>query len=154
MSRVALLAEKMDHHPEWFNVYNTVEVTLTTHDCGGLSEKVSIVYCYLMHFNPICNHHSPCCCYRTSKWLSPWTRMQWHYCLRHQRSRTMHLHLASALCNHHSTHTSNSVDIKYHSLSLTLTLYYTLHILSNKSIILVKYLTIIISLERLAQIIY
>ena len=39
MARVALHAEKMDHHPEWFNVYNRVEVTLSTHDCGGLSEK-------------------------------------------------------------------------------------------------------------------
>lgn len=37
MSRVALLAEKMDHHPEWFNVYRTVKVMLTTHDAGGLS---------------------------------------------------------------------------------------------------------------------
>ena len=39
MSRVALLAEKLDHHPEWFNVYNRVEVTLSTHDAGGLTEK-------------------------------------------------------------------------------------------------------------------
>ncbi len=39
MSQVALLAEKMDHHPEWFNVYNRVEIVLSTHDCGGLSER-------------------------------------------------------------------------------------------------------------------
>lgn len=38
MNRVALVAEKMDHHPEWFNVYNRVEVVLTTHDCDGLSQ--------------------------------------------------------------------------------------------------------------------
>lgn len=37
MTRVALLAEKRDHHPEWFNVYGTVDVTLTTHDAGGIS---------------------------------------------------------------------------------------------------------------------
>jgi 4a-hydroxytetrahydrobiopterin dehydratase len=37
MNRVALLAEKMDHHPEWFNVYRTVDVTLSTHDAGGLT---------------------------------------------------------------------------------------------------------------------
>ena len=39
MGRVALMAEKMDHHPEWCNVYKTVEVTLSTHDAGGVSEK-------------------------------------------------------------------------------------------------------------------
>lgn len=39
MTRVALLADKMDHHPEWFNVYNKVQVTMSTHDCGGLSAK-------------------------------------------------------------------------------------------------------------------
>jgi 4a-hydroxytetrahydrobiopterin dehydratase len=38
MTRVALVAEKMDHHPEWSNVYKTVEVTLSTHDAGGLTE--------------------------------------------------------------------------------------------------------------------
>ena len=38
MSRVALVAEKMDHHPEWSNVYKTVEVTLSTHDAGGVTE--------------------------------------------------------------------------------------------------------------------
>ncbi|SLN64976.1 Putative pterin-4-alpha-carbinolamine dehydratase [Pseudoruegeria aquimaris] len=38
MTRSALFAEKWNHHPEWFNVYKTVDVTLTTHDAGGLSE--------------------------------------------------------------------------------------------------------------------
>ena len=38
MTRVALVAEKMDHHPEWFNVYKTVDVTLATHDAGGVTE--------------------------------------------------------------------------------------------------------------------
>lgn len=39
MTRVALAAEKADHHPEWVNVYNKVEITLTTHDAGGLSDR-------------------------------------------------------------------------------------------------------------------
>jgi 4a-hydroxytetrahydrobiopterin dehydratase len=39
MTRVALLAEKLDHHPECFNVYNRIEVTLSTHDAGGVTEK-------------------------------------------------------------------------------------------------------------------
>jgi 4a-hydroxytetrahydrobiopterin dehydratase len=39
MARVALAAEKMDHHPEWFNVYKTVTVTLSTHDAGGLTAR-------------------------------------------------------------------------------------------------------------------
>jgi len=39
MTRVALLAEKLDHHPEWFNVYNKIEVTLSTHDADGVTDK-------------------------------------------------------------------------------------------------------------------
>jgi 4a-hydroxytetrahydrobiopterin dehydratase len=39
MSRVALLAEQQDHHPEWSNVYNRVDIVLSTHDAGGLSER-------------------------------------------------------------------------------------------------------------------
>jgi 4a-hydroxytetrahydrobiopterin dehydratase len=39
MTRCALKAEKMDHHPEWFNVYNKVDVTLATHDCNGVSGR-------------------------------------------------------------------------------------------------------------------
>lgn len=39
MTRAALVAEKMDHHPEWFNVYNKVEVTLSTHDAGGVTQN-------------------------------------------------------------------------------------------------------------------
>lgn len=39
MTRVAMIAEQMNHHPEWSNVYRTVEVTLTTHDAGGVTDK-------------------------------------------------------------------------------------------------------------------
>ena len=38
MTRAAMMAERMDHHPEWFNVYNKVDVTLATHDAGGVTE--------------------------------------------------------------------------------------------------------------------
>jgi 4a-hydroxytetrahydrobiopterin dehydratase len=43
MTRVALMAEKMDHHPEWFNVYNRVDITLSTHDAGGVTEKDAVL---------------------------------------------------------------------------------------------------------------
>ena len=39
MTQIAIVAEKRDHHPEWFNVYNRVEITLTTHDAGGLTQR-------------------------------------------------------------------------------------------------------------------
>jgi 4a-hydroxytetrahydrobiopterin dehydratase len=39
MTKVAIMAEKADHHPEWSNVYNRVEIVLTTHDAGGLSQR-------------------------------------------------------------------------------------------------------------------
>jgi 4a-hydroxytetrahydrobiopterin dehydratase len=39
MTRVALKAEQMDHHPEWFNVYNTVDITLASHDAGGVTAR-------------------------------------------------------------------------------------------------------------------
>ena len=39
MTRVAMMAEKMDHHPEWLNVYDRVEVTLSTHEAGGVTER-------------------------------------------------------------------------------------------------------------------
>ena len=39
MTQIALVAEAMDHHPEWFNVYNRLRIQLTTHDCGGISQR-------------------------------------------------------------------------------------------------------------------
>lgn len=39
MTRAALMAEKMNHHPEWFNVYNRVDIVLSTHDAGGVTER-------------------------------------------------------------------------------------------------------------------
>lgn len=43
MTRAALIAEQMDHHPEWFNVYSTVSVHLTTHDAGGITELDTVL---------------------------------------------------------------------------------------------------------------
>jgi 4a-hydroxytetrahydrobiopterin dehydratase len=45
MTRVAILAEKLDHHPEWSNVYNKVSIVLTTHDAGGLSTRDIMMAC-------------------------------------------------------------------------------------------------------------
>ena len=39
MTQIAIISDKMDHHPEWYNVYNRVDITLTTHDAGGVTEK-------------------------------------------------------------------------------------------------------------------
>ena len=47
MTRVALKAERMDHHPEWFNVYGRVDITLATHDCNGLSERDATLASYI-----------------------------------------------------------------------------------------------------------
>ncbi|CAL1527678.1 unnamed protein product [Lymnaea stagnalis] len=47
MTRVALKADKMDHHPEWFNVYNKVQITLSTHDVGGLSHRDVILATFI-----------------------------------------------------------------------------------------------------------
>jgi 4a-hydroxytetrahydrobiopterin dehydratase len=45
MTRIAILAEKLDHHPEWSNVYNKVSITLSTHDAGGLSTRDIMMAC-------------------------------------------------------------------------------------------------------------
>ncbi len=52
MNRVALYADKHDHHPEWFNVYNKVEITLTTHDAGGLSERDEAMAAFIDALRP------------------------------------------------------------------------------------------------------
>ncbi|MCW1381263.1 4a-hydroxytetrahydrobiopterin dehydratase [Novosphingobium sp. KCTC 2891] len=50
MTRTAIAAEKADHHPEWFNVYNRVDVTLTTHDAGGISQRDSAMATMMERF--------------------------------------------------------------------------------------------------------
>jgi 4a-hydroxytetrahydrobiopterin dehydratase len=51
MSQIAIWAEKLNHHPEWFNVYNKVEVNLTTHDTGGISELDFTLAAKMEQFN-------------------------------------------------------------------------------------------------------
>jgi 4a-hydroxytetrahydrobiopterin dehydratase len=52
MAQVALVAERVNHHPEWFNVYNRVDVTLTTHDAGGLTQRdIDLATCADAAFN-------------------------------------------------------------------------------------------------------
>ena len=92
MSRTALLAEKMDHHPEWFNVYNRVEVKLATHDCDGVSQKVrSNVKGWLFRNASLCNFE--CLTrlllfstmkyyWRISTWQERWNSMRATWCLR------------------------------------------------------------------------
>lgn len=63
MTRVAFTAEKMDHHPEWTNIYNKVHVTLSTHDCKGLSTKDISLALHMdevafMFLNPCMSNHS------------------------------------------------------------------------------------------------
>jgi 4a-hydroxytetrahydrobiopterin dehydratase len=52
MTRVALLADKMDHHPEWSNVYNRVEVLLTTHDADGVTRRDIEMACFIDQIAP------------------------------------------------------------------------------------------------------
>ena len=52
MTRVALHAEKADHHPEWFNVYNRVAIMLTTHDAGGVSRRDVEMAAFIDHLAP------------------------------------------------------------------------------------------------------
>jgi hypothetical protein len=89
---VAQLAEEMNHHPEWKNIYNTVEVTLTTHDCGGVSELVrdfcNAVALFrnrrnVLRKNSISHRifHSsvPSIYSRTFKWPNRWTHLRQKY---------------------------------------------------------------------------
>ncbi len=52
MSQIALMAERIDHHPDWSNVYNRVEITLSTHDAGGLSEKDMVMARFINELAP------------------------------------------------------------------------------------------------------
>jgi 4a-hydroxytetrahydrobiopterin dehydratase len=55
MARVALKAEQLDHHPEWSNVYNKVEITLSTHDAGGVTELDAALAKFIDDMNKVAN---------------------------------------------------------------------------------------------------